>query len=161
MALYDVSASAFRDDAWTFPADDAPLPEGKAAVSKARFLARREAVAGLALTAGETLDGLEDDLARFQLIALRFPRYADGRPYSLARRLRERHGYAGELRATGDVLRDQVVFLIRAGFDTLDVAHAGTIGALRTNGLVGVDRHYQPGPAGEARAGFSWRRVSG
>jgi uncharacterized protein (DUF934 family) len=157
VALYDVRAAAFREDPWSFPDDAAPLPGGKAAISKARFLAHREPAGGLVLNAGETPDGL--DPARFELIALRFPRFADGRPYSLARRLRERHGFRGELRATGDVLRDQIVFLIRAGFDALDIVHPGTIEALRARRV--VDRHYQPGAAAEARAGYSWRRLPG
>ncbi|MFM7344248.1 MAG: DUF934 domain-containing protein [Tagaea sp.] len=157
VALYDVRAGAFRDDPWSFPADDAALPEGKAAVSKARLLARGEAAAGLVLSAGDTLGDI--DPARFELIALRFPRYADGRPYSMARCLRERHGFAGELRATGDVLRDQIGFLIRAGFDTLDIAHPGTIDALRAGTLVRPDLYYQPGAGSEAAAGYSWRRA--
>ena len=55
------------------------------------------------------------------LVALAFPSFRDGRAYSQARQLRERYGFRGELRATGDVLRDQFLFLIRAGFDSLEV----------------------------------------
>jgi uncharacterized protein (DUF934 family) len=58
------------------------------------------------------------DLARFDVIAVRFASATDGRGYSLARLLRERHGYRGELRAIGDVLRDQLFYLSRCGFDT-------------------------------------------
>ena len=61
-------------------------------------------------------------LGRLALIALNFPKFRDGRAYSQARLLRERYGYRGELRATGQVLRDQFSFFIRAGFDALDVA---------------------------------------
>ena len=50
-----------------------------------------------------------------------FPSFRDGRAYSQARLLRERHGYDGELRATGQVLRDQFVFMLRAGFDAFEV----------------------------------------
>jgi uncharacterized protein (DUF934 family) len=57
-------------------------------------------------------------LATLPLIAIRFPVFTDGRGYSLARLLRGRHGYAGELRAVGDVLRDQLYFLQRCGFDS-------------------------------------------
>ena len=156
MALYDVRAGRFRDDPWSFPADDAALPSGKAALSKARVLARGEPAAGLVLTAGDTLDGV--DPKRFELIALRFPRYADGRPYSLARRLREGHGFSGELRATGDVLRDQIGFLVRAGFDTLEIVHPGTIEALRAGTRVRPDRYYQRGAGRETRTGYAWRR---
>lgn len=144
MALYDVRAGAFRDDPWSFPEGGAPFRADRAA-------------AALVLNAGDTLDGI--DPSRFELIALRFPRYADGRPYSMARRLRERHGFSGELRATGDVLRDQIGFLIRAGFDTLDIAHQGTIEALRAGALVRPDRYYQPGAGAETPAGYAWRRA--
>jgi uncharacterized protein (DUF934 family) len=57
------------------------------------------------------------DLARFDVIAVRFASFTDGRGYSLARLLRERYGYRGELRAIGDVLRDQLCYLSRCGFD--------------------------------------------
>ena len=61
------------------------------------------------------------DLAGYKSIALVFPKWVDGRAYSQARLLRERHGYDGELRATGQVLRDQFVFMLRAGFDAFEV----------------------------------------
>jgi uncharacterized protein (DUF934 family) len=55
------------------------------------------------------------------LVALEFPKFRDGRAYSQARLLREHYGFRGELRATGDVLRDQFMFLLRAGFDAFEV----------------------------------------
>jgi uncharacterized protein (DUF934 family) len=57
------------------------------------------------------------DLPRLDVIAVRFASFTDGRGYSLARMLRERYGYRGELRAIGDVLRDQIYYLSRCGFD--------------------------------------------
>jgi uncharacterized protein (DUF934 family) len=60
---------------------------------------------------------IAQDLARFDVIAVRFASFTDGRGYSLARLLRERHGYRGELRAIGDVLRDQLYYLSRCGYD--------------------------------------------
>jgi uncharacterized protein (DUF934 family) len=142
---------AFVDDPWRTVADDAPVPaDDPVIVSKARFLAEREDLAGrnaplgLALKAGEGLDGIEADIHRFAVIALDFPKYSDGRSYSAARILRERHGFAGELRATGNVLRDQVNFMHRAGFDALDVTHPGTIAALQSGAVKFVSRHYQP-----------------
>jgi len=63
-----------------------------------------------------------------------FPTFRDGRAYSQARLLRERYGYRGEVRATGQVLRDQFLFMLRAGFDAFEVrkpadaeAFAGTV----------------------------------
>lgn len=159
MPLYDARTRAFVDDPWAFPSDDAPPPAGRAAVSKTRLLA--EGGCGLVLNAGETLDGLEAHIGRLALIALRFGRYADGRPYSLARLLRERHGFTGELRATGDVLRDQIGFMLRAGFDTLDVVHEGTVAALRAGSIVAIERHYQPATREERAGPRAWQRRSG
>jgi uncharacterized protein (DUF934 family) len=64
---------------------------------------------------------LQPWLGHLALIALNFPKFRDGRAYSQARLLREQYGYGGTLRATGDVLRDQFTFLVRAGFDSFDV----------------------------------------
>jgi uncharacterized protein (DUF934 family) len=165
MTVYDVKRRAFGEDAWSFPADDAPLPEGPAAITKARFLRDREALLarnaplGLVLVAGETFDGIEQDVNRFDLIALKFLRYADGRPYSLARLARDRHGFKGELRAIGDVLRDQITLMLRVGFDALQPTHEGTIAALRDGTIVTVDHYYQPSMREERQdGGYSWRR---
>ena len=94
---------AFGADDWIFPTAGEPIPaDGKVALPKARFLAERAALAarnapiGLVLESGETLADIEDDIQRFTLIVLRFPRYADGRNYSTARLLRDVHGFRGE-----------------------------------------------------------------
>ncbi len=159
----------FQADTWSFPTDDQPLPQsGPVAVGRTRFLAeiqtlraRNDAI-GVVLDPGESLDGVADHLDRIALVTLRFAKYSDGRPYSVARVLRDRYGYKGELRATGDVLRDQIKFLARTGFDTLDVAHAGTREALKSGAVVAVTHHYQPASAEaqESRATAPWRRVS-
>ncbi|MCE0732106.1 DUF934 domain-containing protein [Halomonas sp. G15] len=62
-------------------------------------------------------DALAARLAAAPLVAIDFPKFTDGRGYSLARLLRERHGYRGEIRAIGDVLVDQLFFMRRCGFD--------------------------------------------
>jgi uncharacterized protein (DUF934 family) len=72
---------------------------------------------GLWLEPDVDLSVIESDLPQFQLVAIHFPKFSDGRGYSLARLLRERYGYAGEIRAVGDVLHDQLFFLARVGFD--------------------------------------------
>lgn len=72
----------------------------------------------LTLESSETADLIGDDSAFFQRISINFPKFADGRGYSAARLLRERFAYKGELRATGDVLIDQLYFMKRCGFDT-------------------------------------------
>lgn len=115
-------------DRFTAILDDAPVPaEGAVLVTADRFLAD---VAELAARGGEIgvlwpnnrdVDALEPWLDKLAMIALVFPKFKDGRAYSQARILRERYKYHGELRATGEVLRDQFLFMLRAGFDSLDV----------------------------------------
>jgi uncharacterized protein (DUF934 family) len=109
-------------------ADDAEIPDERAIlISAARFLGDAEA---LSQRAGKTgviwpnnrdVEDLVPHLGKLAAIALVFPTFRDGRAYSQARLLRERHGYKGELRATGQVLRDQFVFMLRAGFDAFEV----------------------------------------
>jgi uncharacterized protein (DUF934 family) len=108
--------------------DGAELPgDGAILVSAARFLEDPEALlkragkVGVIWPNSRNLDDLVPYLDRLATIALVFPSFRDGRAYSQARLLRERHGYDGELRATGQVLRDQFVFMSRAGFDAFEV----------------------------------------
>ena len=108
--------------------DDAELPgDGAVLVSAARFLEDPEALLkragklGVIWPNSRDIDDLVPYLDRLAAVALVFPSFRDGRAYSQARLLRERHGYEGELRATGQVLRDQFVFMLRAGFDALEV----------------------------------------
>ncbi len=89
----------------------------------------------------------------FALIALNFPKYSDGRAFSTARLLREKHGFAGELRAVGNVLNDQIPFMRRCGFDTLEVTHAPTRRALIEGRIAEVSLYYQPTGIPEAPAG--------
>jgi uncharacterized protein (DUF934 family) len=115
-------------DAFVHVADGAELPDnGAILISAALFLEDPET---LLRRAGKTaviwpnnrdLDDLVPWLDRLAAVALVFPTFRDGRAYSQARLLRERHGYRGELRATGQVLRDQFVFMLRAGFDAFEV----------------------------------------
>ncbi len=128
MPLIDYAGRVLADP-WRFLADDEAIPEqGPIAVSFARWQADRTALLqhpgalGLVLKSHEAADLAAGDLEKFALIALEFPKFTDGRPYSTARLLRERHGYAGELRAIGRVLRDQLQFLKRCGFDSFVLA---------------------------------------
>ena len=109
-------------------ADGAELPgDGAILVSAARLLEDPEAVlkrngkVGVVWPNNRDLDDLVPYLDRLAAVALVFPSFRDGRAYSQARLLRERHGYDGEMRATGQVLRDQFVFMSRAGFDAFEV----------------------------------------
>lgn len=114
-------------DHWRHLADDEPLPEGPVSVSLARWQAEREALlsrfdrVGLRLKNDDDLKEIVGDLSHFALIALEFPVFKDGRAFSQARLLRERYGYRGELRAIGDVLRDQLFFMQRVGIDAYEL----------------------------------------
>ena len=108
--------------------DDAPIPDGVPVIVPAsRFLAdaeeilRREAPTGVLWPNNRRIAELAPHLDRLALVALEFPSFKDGRAYSQARVLREQFGFHGELRATGNVLRDQFLFLLRAGFDSFEV----------------------------------------
>ena len=84
-------------------------------------LKARDGGLGVWLDSDEEAEELGEDVANFQVIALNFPAFTDGRSYSNARLLRDRYGYKGELRAIGDVLRDQLFYLHRCGFDAFAI----------------------------------------
>ena len=109
--------------------DDAELPaQGAILASETRLLADPQALLGRASGKlgviwpnNRDVDDLVPYLDRIAVVGLVFPSFRDGRAYTQARLLRERYGYRGELRATGQVLRDQFVFMLRAGFDAFEV----------------------------------------
>ncbi len=76
---------------------------------------------GVWLDSHEDPQALAEDVDRFALVAVNFPRFTDGRGYSIAALLRTRYGFTGELRAIGDVLRDQIFYMKRAGFNAFAV----------------------------------------
>jgi uncharacterized protein (DUF934 family) len=115
-------------DDWRHLADDEPVPgSGPVTVSFARWqideptLRARDDKLGLRLPNTIAPQEIASDVARFSLIVLNFPKFTDGRAYSQARLLRERYGYKGELRAEGNVLRDQLLFMKRVGFNSFVV----------------------------------------
>jgi len=115
-------------DEFTHLADDAEIPaEGAVLIPAARFLADPEALLsrkdklGVIWPNNRDVDELLPYLDRLAAVALVFPVFRDGRAYTQARLLRERLKFRGELRATGQVLRDQFVFMLRAGFDAFEV----------------------------------------
>ena len=117
---------ALADDRFTLVRDAetlADLPDGvPVIVPLSLWLERRGALIargdiGVWLAPADHPGALADDLERLQVIAIDFPQFTDGRGYSHARLLRERFGFTGELRAIGDVQRDQLYYLSQCGFD--------------------------------------------
>ena len=101
---------------------DVVVPDGKIIVPLAVWQAQREALSGRAtiavwIASDERPEVLKGDLDKFALVAVDFPKFTDGRGYSIAYNLRMRLAYKGELRAIGDVLRDQLFSMQRVGFD--------------------------------------------
>ena len=116
------------EDPW-LRLDDEEQPEAGAPVivSLERWQAEREtlmgrnAPLGLWLKSGQSPAEVADDLRYFDLVALEFPKFSDGRAFSYARLLRERYGYQGEVRAVGEVLRDLLLYMHRCGFDAFQI----------------------------------------
>ncbi|MCX2695590.1 MULTISPECIES: DUF934 domain-containing protein [Ochrobactrum] len=114
---------------------------------------------GVLVTPGEKIEPLLDRLDSLPVIALQFPAFNDGRSYSKAEVLR-RAGFAGELRATGDVLIDQAALMLRTGFDSLQVTNKVAQTRLGEQRLVDTPGYYQPGRGSvQQEGGFAWRRV--
>jgi len=101
------------------------VPAGKIIVPLKVWQAQREDLLaragrrelGIWFASDELAGTVKDDLDKFAVVAIDFPKFTDGRGYSIAYNLRKRLGYAGELRAIGDVLRDQLFQMYRCGFD--------------------------------------------
>ncbi len=150
------------EDAWTFVPDGAVLPDtGRVSVSLSRFLAlkageeRGRVAAGVRLAPEDEPAALVPFLPSLDLIEIDFPRYTDGRGYSLAQLLRRRHGYEGELRAVGHVLRDQIFYMHRSGFDAYATRRA-TLSEVKA-ALAEFTVVYQPAAAPSSPA-FRQRR---
>ena len=143
--------------------DDAPIPDDlPVIVSAARLIAeadailRRQAPTGVLWPNSRRVAELAPHLDRLALVALEFPKFRDGRAYSQARLLRETYEFRGELRATGDVLRDQFMFLLRAGFDAFEVKKDADAAVFASE----IARHsvfYQP--TGDGRVAASRARL--
>jgi len=123
------------------------------------FLANREAVLnnphpnGLLVAPADHVEDVAADLGGFASIAISFPGFTDGRGYSSARLVVERYRFAGEVRAIGDVLMDQVPLMRRCGINAFVVTHPATRKALETGHLTTVNLFYQPVGTTEVPAG--------
>lgn len=153
-------------DTWTFVgleagADATALPAGPIAVPFALWKERRDELTarvgpvGAWLEPTDAPEALFDDLQRFSLVAVRFPKFTDGRGYSTAALLR-RAGYRGELRAFGDLGRDQLFYLARVGFDAFALRPGadlyGALASLRDFSEVYQGSVNQPAPLFRRRA---------
>ncbi len=158
-----VKDCAIVADQFVHVADDDALPDGAVLLSAARFLAdpegllKRNGPLGIIWPNSKNVTELTPYLDRLAAIALVFPTFRDGRAYSQARLLRERYGFRGELRATGQVLRDQFVFMLRAGFDAFEVKKDSDAEAFAK-----VAKHYSVfyQPTGDGRDVASHQRIS-
>ena len=116
---------AIVNDDWILIASDhdTALPRGKLIVPLKVWALRKSELLARAEPIGVWLDGhgdvatLADSVDQLALIAINFPKFADGRGYSAAALLRTRYGFKGELRAIGDILRDQLFYMKRVGFN--------------------------------------------
>ncbi|MCW5699381.1 MAG: DUF934 domain-containing protein [Rhodospirillales bacterium] len=115
-------------DPWITIPDDMPVPaNGQVIVSLERWradgaeLKARGEPVGVRLSSSQLAPEIANDLSHLALIAIEFPSFRDGRAYSTARLLRQRYGFRGELRAVGNVLRDQFMFMHRCGFDAFEI----------------------------------------
>jgi len=160
----------FRDDEWTHAESAAALAgNGRFILPLGEFLGLDADVRhsakerlGVLLQPGEHLEQIVPFLDTLSLVALAFPAFNDGRSFSKAELLRSRHGFAGAVRATGQVLVDQLPHMLRLGFDEFEVSHPVLIERLKKGDAGGIPLHYQPAakPSGDAPkgAGYSWRR---
>ena len=158
-----VKGGKIATDTFVHLADDAEVPaDGGVLISAAKFLEHAEALSnrvgktGVIWPNNRDVDDLVPYLDRLAGVALVFPSFRDGRAYSQARLLRERYGFRGELRATGQVLRDQFAFMLRAGFDAFEVKTPGDAEAF----AISAKRYsvfYQP--TGDGRVTALHRRM--
>ena len=117
---------------------------------RAELLARGTPL-GIRMHSDQSPELIAADLAHFALVALEFPKFRDGRAYSYARLLRERYGFKGELRAVGEVLLEQLFFMLRTGFDAFELTSADPLRDYRI-ALADFSVWYQPTADGRPTA---------
>jgi uncharacterized protein (DUF934 family) len=149
------------EDRWQRIADDSPLPEaGDIIVSFKRWHQERAALQarkgglGVIIGNGISVGEIQNDLQHFGLIAIQFPQFKDGRGYSYARLLRERYRYPHEIRAIGNVLRDQLLPMSRCGVNAFEL-EAGLNLQEALSAFNDFSVRYQPAADGEETP-FSW-----
>lgn len=144
-----IKDSQVVDDNWLFISDETDLCDGDITVSVARLQADGEKLfqhsgrLGVRIEPSDALDGLTTYLPKLTLVELHFPELADGRLFSHAWLLRNRHAYTGELRATGHFLPDQVFYLSRVGVNSFYPENSAHLSAMLA-GLKDFSVKYQP-----------------
>lgn len=140
------------------------LPDGPVIVPLSRLLAEHETIlggnrpVGVAVSNDADVTTLAPFIDALSVVVLSFPKFRDGRAYSQARLLRERLRYCGELRASGNVLRDQILLMARCGFDAFEIAKPADVEAF-ASALATYSVFYQPTGDGRATA-LDLRRAS-
>ena len=129
----DGETARWAEDEFVFVPDEEPVPaKGDIVVTMARLLGEGDALlssgrrVGVRLQPHEQIEDLAYDLPRLAVVELVFAKFRDGRPYSTVRVLRGRLEYRGEVRAIGDVLREQALHMTRCGFDAVEPADGST-----------------------------------
>ena len=118
------------DDLWTLLEDGIEsLPKtGNLLLSSSQWqrfsseLEQRQGETGVWLEGNEEISDIVESLIKLPIIAIKFPKFVDGRGFSLARLLRERYHFSGELRAIGDIIRDQLYLLKHSGFNAFQLS---------------------------------------
>ena len=90
-------------------------------IQKGQLLKKNKIISGIQLNSDESLDEITDDILYFSLVQFNFLSFKDGRPFSIAKTLRKKLNFKNEIRASGHILPDQYIFLIRCGFDTVEI----------------------------------------
>lgn len=142
------------EDTWLYIDNEQDVPaNGDVVVSLDRWLSEgdllklREGKLGLRLKNDQSPAQVADDLDEFDIFVLEFPKYTDGRAYSAARLLRDRYGFKGEVRASGDVLIDQYGMMQRCGFNAYEIRDDANVPAWQA-AEKRISSHYQPAADG-------------
>ncbi|QPC90857.1 DUF934 domain-containing protein [Mesorhizobium sp. INR15] len=115
---------------------------------------------GVVLQPGDQLEKIAGLLDQLSLVALAFPAFSDGRSFSKGELLRSRYQFEGAIRATGQVLIDQLPHMLRLGFDEFEVSHPVLLKRLEEGNTGGLSLYYQPAAVPEPKGpAYSWRRV--
>ena len=153
------------DDPWVIETEETKAGNNeKPLLPLATFIEKAQAGEqnlGVLILPADNVRQLAPYLDNIALVAVSFPAFNDGRAFSHASILRERLGYAGDIRAVGDVLIDPIPLMLRCGINSFAVTNATALKRLEEGRLPGIQNHYQPtARPSEDPKSYSWRRVS-